>query len=319
MKRWDALLFFLVFTYLLAGWTGFWNVRVLAGEETTTAIAFEPGFLETLRIENTFLDRFQDPLLESDARPDRLFEAVHRDLTRHLVLAAASGFLILFIPLAVFAGAQGRWFYGFMKRMVFFPVSVFLLVALLFTGSETPPAARGSMLLIVPLAWKSLLLFLCTAGWMQSGIPQTGGDFLTHLKGERWDLRHQLRDRIRPLLTDLATVMLIGAAITNVVLLPFFQLQLLFARYFAFLLIPAILLLAAYYVRSYRNVAEMRGDPSSWTLSLSFLAFRMMRNLLFLSGITAVVLLALAIIFAIIYGNLGLLRGTGIIKQMPGL
>lgn len=319
MKRWDALLFFLVFAYLLGLWTGFWTVQISAGEEATTTLAFEPGILETLRIENAFLDHFQDPLLESDARPDRLFEAVHRDLTRHLVLAIGSGFLLIVIPLAVFAGMQGRWFYGFMKRMVFLPVALFLLVSLLFTGSETPPSARGSMLLLVPLAWKSLLLFLCTAGWMQSRPTEATGDFLTHLKGERLNLRLQLRERIRPLLTDLATVMLIGAAITNVVLLPFFQLQLLFSRYFAFLLIPAIALLAAYYVRSYRNVAEMRGDTASWSVSVSFLAFRMMRNLLFLSGMMLVVVVALIVIFAIIYGNLSLLRGTGIIRQMPGL
>lgn len=319
MKRWDALLFFLVFAYLLGLWTGFWTVQVSTGEEATTTVGFEAGILETLRIENAFLDRFQDPLLESDARPDRLFEAVHRDLTRHLVLAIGSGFLLIVIPLAVFAGMQGRWFYGFMKRMVFLPVALFLLLSLLFTGSETPPSARGSLLLLVPLAWKSLLLFLCTAGWMQSRPLEATGDFLTHLKGERLNLRHQLRERIRPLLTDLATVMLIGAAITNVVLLPFFQLQLLFSRYFAFLLIPAVVLLAAYYVRSYRNVAEMRGDTASWSVSVSFLAFRMMRNLLFLSGMMLVVVVALVVIFAIIYGNLSLLRGTGIIKQMPGL
>lgn len=321
MKRSDAGLFFLTFCFLLSAWTGFWSVHGDASDSPRAVVRFEPGVFEALRMENRFLDRLQDPLLESDSRPDRLFEAVHRDLTRNLVLAAGSGFLLTIIPLTILAGIQRRWFYPFMKRMVFLPVSLYLLIHLMLSPKEVGALAGlpQSYLLLVPTLWKSLLLFLTTVGWMQTQNTDEDRDFLTHLKRERLDLRHLVTERLRPAAFELLTVTVAGAAITNVVLLPFFQLQLKFAGYFALLLIPGVLLLGTYYVYSYRHVAGLRGESTSWFVALSFLAFRMMRNLLYLAGLFGVVMLTLVVIIALIYGNLGLLTGAGIIHPSPGL
>src|SRR5690554_5408460 len=121
MRRFDLVLFVLIFTYLLSGWTGFWGVEQSVQEPSALHIKFQPGFFEILRTESAFLDQLQDPLVESDSRPERLFDHVHRDFTQNLVLAITYAFLLVFTVLTAVAGLTKRWFYSRMKRMLFMP------------------------------------------------------------------------------------------------------------------------------------------------------------------------------------------------------
>ena len=322
MRRFDLVLFSLIFAYLLSGWTGFWGVQRTGLEEQPLHIDFEPGFFEILRTEGTFLNELQDSLVESDSRPERLFDHVHRDFTQNLVLAAAFGFLLVFTLLTAVAGITKRWFYSRMKRMVFLPVSFFLLLSLLLSPKEPPlgmTSAVQQILFFGPFVIKSALLFLCTAGWMASTLKVDEKDFLTYLRRDPLNVRRAIRDRVAPAATDLFLIAAVGALITNVILLPFFQLQIHFAEYFAFVLIPGLVLLAIYYVNSYHKVALLRGEDGSWGTALAFLSFRMMRNFLYLTALVLVVVLVLGAILTFSYSNLNLLIEAGVVSETPGL
>jgi hypothetical protein len=320
MRRSDLFLFSVILAYLLSGWTGFPGLTGFSDQ--SLRFQFHPGFFEILSIENRFLDEMQDPLVESDSRPERLFNHVHRHFTQNLVLASAFAFLIVFTLLTIVAGFTQRWFYPQMKRMVYLPVSLYLLFSLLLTPKEPPPLATDflqQLLYFGPLVFKSALLFLSTAGWMAPAPEFRERDFLSFLRRERPDMRRALRDRIAPAVLDLFLISVIGAVITNVILLPFFLVQIHFAEYFAFVLIPGLVLLAVYYVNSYHKVAMLRGEDASWGAALAFLSFRMMRNFLYLTALVLVVVFVLGAILSFSYSNLNVLIKLGIVSETPGL
>lgn len=323
MRRFDILLYVFLFGYLISGWTGFWSPQIDQIDDSKLTVSFEPGFLATLSLEHRFLDDLQDPLIESDSRPDRLFEAVHRSYTQHIVLAVMFGFLLIFLTFTILAGVSKRWFYAKMKRMLCSVVTVFLLLNLLLSPKTSTAGLivfSDQLLFYSPIFFKSLLLFLATAGWMWSETDdESNRPFLSYLKADPLNARHLFKEKVLPASVELIAITLLAAIITNFILLPLFQLQIHFAEYLVFLLVPGLLILAGYYVVSYRRVAILRNEEPSWSSSIGFLFFRMMRNVLVLTGSVAVVIAVLSVIFWLSYSNLNLLIDSGIVTEAPKL
>jgi len=323
MRRFDVILFVILIGYLISGWSGFWSVEKSGHkDDQLLQLTFEPGFFEILKTENIFLEKLQDQLIEKDSKPNRLFEQVHRDYTQNLVLAVSSAFLLLFSFFTIAVGISKRWFYNQMKIMVFFPVSLFLLVGLLSSPVQIPYGLSGfsnQVLFFGPLLIKSSILFLCTTGWIIKPKQIAENNFLNYLRSDPLNLRSVLRDQVRPTVVDLLIIAVIGTLLTNFVLLPLFQLQIHFAEYFGFILVPGLLLLAFYYIRSYHKVALLRNEQSSWLTSVAFLSFRFMRNVLFLSVLIFAIVFVLGAILTFSYSNLNLLIRAGILTELPGI
>lgn len=278
--------------------------------------AIGPGLFFKVQMETRALALMQDPLLESDSRPDRLFRSIERSLFADAVLLTANFLWCALLVISAWTAWQNRWFARPLQVMVYVPSIIWLLIVLfsvrriqLETVPVNPYAAAMS-------AFESLLVLAGIFLVMETGFPVFSRGMDTSFMGHSRKFAVPATEHVArgaSVFFHLIVIAAAGLAASNVVLLPLFLVQSSFPRFFVLILLAALLLLAVFYVRAYRRVSV----ESAVGTSVSFLGFRVLSNTAFLTGVVTLIGAVLGATVFLAVTNTDLLQWTGIL-QKPG-
>lgn len=282
-------------------------------------VYWRPGLFAQLVVMNRARDLIEDELLESDARPEKLFRNLERSRTGLLFALALALFWCGAHLLSLVALVRNQWFARPMTLYTITPSMFFLLIYLLAVQRERLSLMDGNAYLLVGVAIETLLFFLGAFLVMSMLIPgarraAVDDRFMSHqfLKGA------PLGRRLGGFLRAAGQIVVIGAGgllISNLLLLPIFSLQLNFPTLFTGLIVFGVLVLVIFYTSAYVRVSRKDDYQPDHLLGLTFLGFRMQKNTLFLLSIIALIVVILSSIVLVSYANINLLETFGLLER----
>lgn len=316
--------------------------RVPAREESrddrVRRLVWTPGLVERVVSQAGMLRALRDPLLESDARPDRLMRLLERTYTSDLFLLVTASVWCALLLLLLPAYLGRYWFYFPMSAIVFgLSALAALLVLLTIRYQELNVAGLRD-----DAAWQMLLAALETGLLLLGGgvaisrtlpvrraeLPE--GEAVDGIRIELRFMGHLRRafdpsggptgfgDRLRSAL-HIAVILAAGVAVANFLLLPLFALQMNLPRVFALLMGAGLIGLAVFYVRSYLSVGRAQGSEAGPAAALAFLGFRFARNALFLGMVFALLIAAILIVVQIVVSNVYVLQISDLVPPPDSL
>lgn len=299
-------------------------------EETTPPpaaaprLVWAPGLVERIVAQRAALVPFQNPLLESDARPDQLERALERGFAADMVKLIALSFWCLLLLLLIPGLLGGHWFYKPMSAGV---LSVSAALIFLHSFLEGP----GQLLSPEIALYDQLSAFgeyaLALAGVAvvldrllppRGSMPLATTPFMGHTRSEGEASASGLR-RFGGSLLHSGIIFVAAVLAVNLLLLPLYYLQVLLPGWFAVFLSAACLLLAVFYVRAYLNVGGLPPGRPALLASFSFLGHRFLMNALFLSLLLVVVVFAVIAIVGVVLNNIAALQGFGVLPPPDAL
>ncbi len=285
-----------------------------------------PGLLEKVLRQNRALKLFQDPLLESDSRPEKLLRGMEHSFTADISLLAATIAWCAFILLTLLALLKRHWFYQPMLYMVV-PVSAAAIFVLLLSerANELFPSAgvspgTANPLLMARAYMETLLFFGGLLLILHRFLPDTDSTrlselkFMGHLNTRPGTAGARFRN-FAAIVFQVMAIIFAGLLLANFILLPIFLMQLSFPGVFAILLAGGLLVLARFYTRAYANVSRSQHAEASYFSSWSFLGFRILRNSLFITSIIMMILIAVIILVILAATNIDILESINILKR----
>lgn len=287
----------------------------------------EPGLVERVIIERRMLAVFDDPLLESDSRPEDLLRQMARSFTTDTVQLGVNLFWCAQILLCLVAFFKRHWFYGPMSTIVML-ISVLMLSFELVTGQRSAMALyenkTGQLLAamvnaVLIVLGSGLLLQKILPPWGRLELTETR--FMGHLRPDPGGAPRRVRF-LQPTL-EIGAIMATGLIVANALLFPIYKLQLSFPGFFAGMLVLGLLVLATFYVRAYLKVArsqqENNQEPLSVFSAISFLGFRMLSNTLFLTGVITLVCIIFGVAIVLTMYNIVFLQSFDLLPTADSL
>ncbi len=162
----------------------------LEAAKSRVQIERQPGLVELVMVERRMLGLFDDPLLESDSRPEDLLGQMARSLTTDTVQLGINAFWCAQLLLCLVALLRRHWFYGPMSTIVVL-VSVLMLAFDLVTAQrsamalyedKTPQILRAAVNTTLIVLGTGLLLQKLLPAWGRLELSET--QFMGHLRRE---------------------------------------------------------------------------------------------------------------------------------------
>jgi hypothetical protein len=214
-----------------------------------------PGLVERVLVERRMFAVFDDPLLESDSRPEDLLRQIARSFTTEAVQMGVNVFWCAQILLCLAAFSRRHWFYGPMSTIV-------ILISVLMLSFDLVTAQRSAMALyenktgqLLQAAVGAFLIVLGSGFLLQKLLPAHGRLILTetrfmgHMRRVPAPAGAPRRARfLRPTL-EIGAIMFVGLIVANLLLFPIYKLQLSFPGFFAGLLLLGMLVLSYFTCR----------------------------------------------------------------------
>ncbi|MCR9145312.1 MAG: hypothetical protein NXI24_23940 [bacterium] len=280
----------------------------------------KPGLVERVLVERRMLAVFDDPLLESDSRPEDLLRQIARSFTTEAVQTGVNAFWCAQILLCLVAFWKRHWFYGPMSTIV-------MLISVLMLSFDLITAQRSAMALyenqtgqLLEAAVGALLIVLGSGFLLQKILPPHGRLFLTetnfmgHMRRLPLPAGAPRRARFLKPTFEIGAIMLVGLIVANLLLFPIYKLQLSFPGFFAGLLSVGMLVLAYFYVQAYSKVARSQQSPGdtgavSRFSAIAFLGFRMLSNTFYIIAVVSLVCVIFGLAIVLTAYNIVFLQG----------
>lgn len=284
---------------------------------------WSPGLIERVYVQRSLMSMFDDPLLESDARPEDLLRAMSRSFTSDSFRLAINIFWCTVMVLCLLALRKRHWFYDPMSSMI-------VSISMLMIGSGLLTARHSELLLfenttaiLVTAALEILLLLLGAAVLLRRILPVSPDmelsetKFMEHL---RKDQRRHAGDRtVVDAAIEVVVIMGVGLLVANVFLLPVYKLQLSFPGFFALLLVVGLGVLSIFYLRAYLRVGRTQSSEANLTSAFAFLGYRMLGNTVFLTVLISLIFVILGIVVMLAVYNVLLLQDMSLLPQADSL
>ncbi len=284
---------------------------------------FEDGLVSVLLLQGRALRQFQDPLLESEARPKLLMEELHYTYSANLSKLSLIIFWLACILLCILALYKRHWFYRPMSAVVFLVSISVILYRLGSVRKIEIDNLRG--ITVWPQVFASLELGLVFAGaalLIARTLPSQGlglsTDFMEHLRLAPAKISERTSDFFRTL-WHVALLIFASLALSNLLLLPLYKSQLGLQGIFIFLILMLLLTLAAWYIRAYSMLAKDQGKGGSPLSGLAFLGYRFLKNTLFISTVIFIVALVFGLIVLLAVYNTEILQNLRLLPAEKSL
>lgn len=301
-------------------------------EAAKSRIVFKrvPGLVERVLVERRMYAVFDDPLLESDSRPEDLLRQIARSFTTEAVQLGVNAFWCAQILLCLAAFSRRHWFYRPMSTIVIL-VSVLMLSFDLITGSRSAMALyENKTAPLITAAINSLLIVLGAGLLLQKLLPPHGRllltetNFMGHMRRLPAPAGAPRRARFLKPTLEIGAIMVVGLIVANLLLFPIYKLQLSFPGFFAGLLILGLLVLGYFYVQAYLKVARSQKDRNatdsvSVLSAISFLGFRMLSNTLFIFAVITLVCVIFGVAIVLTAYNIVFLQGFELLPLADSL
>lgn len=285
---------------------------------TYTELVFQPGLIHEISLLSSTLLTLDDDILENDAKPDFLFRALSRNLLSREVALGLVIFTCLFLVGTMYSNWKEQWF---SKRMLFGSLltSMAALLVILFSLRRDGLDASGAHPWVLMQCFgESLLFFL---GFFVIAYESTHprikpkeDSILFHLYSKSKTIGEGSSEGGQ-ILIHFAAIVLSSLIVANLLLFPIYQLQLEFPRFFALFLTIGVIGLFFFYVTQYRRVAKEQGQYSTHSMSITYLAFRVMSNSIFVLGLLALIAVTLAIVIVVSILNVEGLQTLELLKR----
>ncbi len=294
------------------------------GPISSGRMEWKSGSIERLWLLSVMLDKFEDPLVESDVRPETLLRLMNRQLSINSLITVATLFWCSLLAVALVISSR-YWFYRPMS-LILITISLFaLLLQLLLLRRQEFYSLEAVTPYLFPYLYgrglfELLLVLLGVAAFIKllRYQPQHPKVFLDHLELPARNAGSRLK-QFYTYSRDLVIIALIGTLAANLLLLPIYLLQSRYPFLFALLLVLSLLLLCLFYARSYMKTARLYNREASPLVSLSFLGFRMLQNTLFILLLCAGIASVLGAIFSLMLNNIHLLESVKIFVRLQSL
>ena len=298
------------------------NPETAGQPEKESLLIWKPGLLSQVPAQRRALLSFQDPLLESESKPDKLLRNLERSLTGDMMLLALCVFWCLGLLLCLVALYKRHWFYNPMLFIIILPSMVILLSLLFGVRRDMLFLSQkiSDPLVLMQTYTECLLFFSGLLLILQRLLPETESlaltelAFMGHLRQDSSSLRSRVYGFII-ITIQMTLVLVVALAIANFILLPIYIMQLSFPGFFGLLLIFGLIGLAWFYTSAYYRVSRTHTEESSVVSSTSFLGFRFLRNGLVIVSIVSLVVVVLLSIVAIAYSNINFLQSIKVLEQ----
>ncbi len=299
------------------------RLEELSRKETEVRWVWSPGLIERVYVQRALMGTFDDPLLESDSRPEDLLRAMSRSFTSDSFRLGINIFWCTVMVLCLLALRKRHWFYDPMSTMI-------VSISMLMIGSGLLTARHGQLLLfqnttaVLAVAALEILLILLGAAVLLRRILPTSPDmqlsetkFMEHMRSDR---RRQSGDRtVLDATIEVVVIMGVGLLVANLFLLPVYKLQLSFPGFFALLLLFGVGALTVFYLRAYLRVGRSQAPEADMTSAFAFLGFRMLANTVFLTIMFSLITIILGIVVMLAVYNVLLLQDFSLLPKADSL
>ena len=334
MPHLKAFALFLCFIYFLALVMGYPEARFpsptiikITEPEPQEAQAqvlgfyWKTGILKKIYLQAQALDLFEEELLEGDTKPEEIFRSLQRSLVQNIFFLCLSIFWLCLLGLYLLNFRAKDLFlkklsnFLLLSSTLFLSADIFLSYhrGILKSISESSfTSVRTSAEIIILFFSMTALLYQFVLSKIKARQAAKSSN-AEAVEGETQSL-HSFSIKWRSLSPFVFHFLLICAAallLANSLLFPLYALQLSFPNFFALFLFLLVLALIAYYVYAYWSMFFVDKAKNSLSIALTFLAYRLLRNTLFLLSIFFIVgLLVGSIIFITTY-NVDILHSIG--------
>ena len=282
-------------------------------------VRMQPGLLAQMVLLGRADTLMEDPLLESDARPERLVRHLERSRTGVLFGLVLSLFWCMALGLSLLALVRNHWFATAMVRYTLTPSMLFLFGYLLFIQRERLSLMDGNPYLLTGVSLEVALFFLGALALIRTAMPaarEAPADerFMNHHLMQGDPVARLIGGFVQAAL-QIAVIGLVGLGVSNLFLLPVFSLQLNFPQLYTLLIVIGVLSLIAFYTLAYVRVSRADGYRPDALSGTAFLGFRIQKNTLFLISVIVLVVALLGAIVAASYVNIGLLETFNLLER----
>ncbi|MBE7438578.1 MAG: hypothetical protein HS115_09005 [Spirochaetales bacterium] len=281
-----------------------------AEEEKPPAVkaTISPGLFGRIQLEREALFAFDDPLLESEARPQNLLKSLERLLALDLfltTLCVAWCFLLILTGLALW---KDHWFARRMEVMMALGGTGFFAIYLLFFRRNDLILSDNHGLARLLTAMDTVLLFACLAFLMNriaaAKKERIADPFMAHTEKSS-----EHRPAVFTVIYQLLLIALCGLLATNFLLFPLYSAQIHFPGAFGMLILGLIFALILFYIIAYMRVSQKEDYEPSVFSALSFLGYRLLLNTGFFVFLTVMIALGIGAIILLAVFNVNLLEG----------
>ncbi|MCB1173544.1 MAG: hypothetical protein KDK39_08270 [Leptospiraceae bacterium] len=289
--------------------------------------AWQPGYPGMALLLSRLAQDFHDPILESESRPQLLFDEIDRSLAANLTLAILMTVWIVFLVLTLYSLLRRHWFYERMSLFAF-GISMLITITNLLTTRKLQIhdfSAYSNLPLLGALLETGLLL-LSALVLLQRTLPQSSSKQTPSAEqGFMLHTSHKPAENAGQSLGFLTSgghviiILLTGLLIANLLLLPLYQLQLNFPAVFIFSLVFLCATLMLWYIQAYVRIMHAKHNSWHWLAGISYLGFRITRNTLFISSVIVLISLILTVILIMTFYNTAVLQWLQILPPASSL
>ncbi|PKA05510.1 hypothetical protein CH375_04785 [Leptospira ellisii] len=287
-----------------------------SGRELEPQWGIERGLISKIRFTSKVLEELNEKSIPADAQLEATVDRMNRILLGQKSMLFIYGFLIFLSVTAFFSIYYKAWFYVFLNRSLYAISILPVLMSLqhpLRSITQTPVV--GSVVSILLFGLTGILIYMFFA---IRGVYGKTAERFSVLKnaqdGEEGEFQSSASSKISwlPILFHFAAIMIAGILLGNLVYIPVFLLQKHYSFEFGILLLALIVFLMFFYIRNYFRMGKSDELTSAGniTLSVSYLQFRIIRNVIFIGFSVFGVILFVVLLFTILSMNTWVLDFT---------
>ena len=327
MSHLKSFALFLCFIYFLALIMGYPETHGPSTDPTSIKITEEEvkgegreglglywktGFLKKIYLQNQALKLFEEELLEGDTKPKEIFRRLQRSLVQNIFFIGLCLFWLCLLGFYLLNSTEKYLFLNKLSTFLLLFSSILLLIDLFLLYHKRSVESILEIFFTSTLAvTQSIILFF--------GVIILFHQFmLDKIKSRKKEKRSKAKDRevevqnlhffsmkwklLFPLVFHFFLICIAALLLANFFLFPLYSLQLSFPNFFALFLFMLVLLLIAYYTHAYWRMFFGYKVKNNFSIALTFLGYRLLRNTLFLLSIFIIVsLLVGSVIFITAY------------------
>ncbi len=246
---------------------------------------WKPGLIREIQEIRDTITITDDPLLESDARPEILFQNLERAYIIRLALLTIVSIWSVLLLLNAYTAWKRHWFSYPMTVFIHLPLMLGFLTLLLSVRRTEILDYGYNTLLTVKVLTEGFFVSGSAAIILRSFLPRSGAEraimtpFMQHLITDRASVTGLSRSFLS-ISWHIILIGLISLAAANALLLPVYIMQQSFPAAYSALLSLALAMLAFFYITAYARVSSdsLPDGKREFFAGAAFLGYRFLRN-----------------------------------------
>ncbi|TGK01454.1 hypothetical protein EHQ53_07815 [Leptospira langatensis] len=288
------------------------------GKEPASGFYFQGGAISQLFLTQKIIAEINDPSLPTDSQPEETKDRLGRVLLGQKIQIFFYIFLAVLSFTSFISLYYRAFFYAFLNRILYFFGIIYALTALpTLVGAtvRTPDSVAWILPIVVFfLGWIIGMIYLMVSiGSIFKKDPAERFSALQNLREDEAEFRTGKKADSETFWTSVwhfFGILALGTLIGDLIYIPLFVLQKNYSEQFGILLILAIILLSAFYIRNYLKFGKSSelGKYQNLALAFGYLQARFIRIILYINIILVIVFVFVVVLIVWLNSNFGILK-----------